>query len=81
MERWLRFWESSREDQLSAVVLLAAGTAFQHPMQPCLQRVARQKGVEFMCEFYDPAQANQRLANYRAPREETVPAIIPPRFT
>jgi hypothetical protein len=81
MQRWLRVWGQSREDQLSAVVLLAAGATLNHPMLHCLQRVARQKGVKFLSEFYEAAPGNQGISNYRARREEIVPPVSIPRLS
>lgn len=62
MERWMRAWMQSREEQLSAIVLLAAEEAHlgrRHPSLESLQRVALQKGVEFYCEFFKPSPADQ----------------------
>ena len=61
MERWMRAWTQSREDQLSAIVLLALEESRSgrcHPLQERLQRVAQQKGVEFHCEFFKPSHAD-----------------------
>ena len=62
MERWMRAWTQSREDQLSAIVLLALEEAHStgcHPLQASLQRVAQHKQVEFYCEFFKSSHPEQ----------------------
>ena len=62
MERWMRAWTQSREDQLSAIVLIALEEVHSgrtHPLRESLQRVARQKRAEFYCEFFKPSHAEQ----------------------
>jgi hypothetical protein len=86
MERWMRAWAQSREDQLSAIVLLALAEAQwgRCPLSESLQRVAHQKRADFYCEFFKPSHAEHGpVTTYRnyedmlRPRHERR-AILPP---
>lgn len=62
MERWIQAWAQTRDEHLSALVLLAAEDRHRsaaHPLYDCLQKAAQRKGVEFMCEFFDPVQPDR----------------------
>ena len=87
MERWMRAWMQSRENQLSAIVLLApeeANPVAPYPLREALQRVAQQKRVELHCEFFKPSHAEpgsvvihrRELDEVFRPRDER-PAILP----
>lgn len=74
MERWMRAWTQSREDELSAIVLVAPEEAHSdrcHPLHESLQRVASHKRVEFYCEFFKPSPAEHGpVAAYRGGYED-----------
>jgi hypothetical protein len=80
MERWMRAWTQGREDQLSAIVLIAlehGHSAGCHPLQASLQRVAQQKRVEFYCEFFKPSHVEHAAAaTYRGGYED----LFRPRY-
>jgi len=74
MERWLRAWMQSREDQLSAIVLLASNetqSGAGHPLRESLERVAQEKGVEFYCELFKPHVEPGPVSSYRSGYDET----------
>jgi len=73
VDRWLRAWMPSRDEQLSAIVLLATDTQFgvRHPLQESLQRVAEQKQVPFYCEFFKPSPGEHApVSAYRGGHDE-----------
>ena len=91
MDRWMRVWMQSREEQLSAIVLLAMQESRSvgfHPLQETLRRVAEHKQVEFYCEFFKPSHAEPQPASaYRGEYSQMSRsrheqhAIVPPLIT
>lgn len=74
LERWIRAWTQNREDQLSALVLLAQEGNLRsgpHTLYDCLQRAARRKAVEFLCEYIQSARDEREpIADWVMDREE-----------
>jgi len=63
-EKWINTWvQMEQSHPLALVVLLPKekrGGESYHPMHEHLRAVARQKGVDFFCEFFEPSAAGQR---------------------
>ena len=67
MDRWMRAWMQSREEQLSAIVLLApheTHAGMCHPLEDALRRAAEQKQVEFYCEFFKPSHVDHGSVSF-----------------
>jgi hypothetical protein len=82
LERWINAWMQSREDQLSALVLLAQDESRhwrRHPLQDCLQRAAAQKGVEFFSEFFKSSSSEREtIPAYHAGQDEMFGSPLTP---
>jgi hypothetical protein len=74
LERWIRAWTQNRDDQLSALVLLTQEGNLRsgpHTLYNCLQRAARRKAVEFLCEYIQSTQDKREpIADWVLDREE-----------
>lgn len=72
-QRWLKAWSQSREQNLSALVLLARPRPYEagpHALHDCLERAARHKDVEFLCEFLESSAMADITPAWALNREE-----------
>jgi len=63
-ENWLNTWVQIEQSHPLALVVLIPkekrGDATYHPLHERLRAVARQKGVDFFCEFFEPSASAER---------------------